>query len=182
MKAIAAVDRNWAIGKDNHLLISIPDDMKFFRETTAGGVVIMGRKTLESFPGGRPLKNRINIVITRDPFYTKEGAVVVHNVDEALCEAENYSDREAFVIGGESIYRQMAPLCDTIYITKVDAEYEADAFFPNLDENPAWAVSEDSGSKEYEGLTYRFVTYTRTPACDIADAQESCDMNHFIEQ
>lgn len=159
MKAIAAVDRNWAIGKDNSLLISIPDDMKFFRETTKGGVVIMGRKTLESFPGGRPLKNRINIVITRDPFYEKEGAIVVHGTDEALKKAAEYPDREAFVIGGESIYRQMAPLCDTIYITKVDSEYDADAYFPDLDSDPAWEISQTSEEKDCEGLKYRFVTY-----------------------
>lgn len=161
MKAIAAVDRNWAIGRDNRLLISIPEDMKFFRETTAGAVVIMGRKTLESFPGGRPLKNRINIVITRDPSYENEDTIIVHTPEEAVRAAGDYPDREAFVIGGESIYRQMAPLCETIYITKVDAGYEADAFFPDLDADPAWEITNESEIKEYEGINFRFVTYSR---------------------
>jgi len=162
MKAIAAVDSNWGIGRDNRLLISIPEDMRFFRETTSGGVVIMGRKTLESFPGGRPLKNRVNIVFTRNPLYEKEGVIVVHSFEELRDALREHSSMEAFVIGGASIYRQMVPMCDTVYITKVDKAYEADAFFPDLDADPEWEAAEESELKEYEGLTYRFVTYRRS--------------------
>lgn len=170
MKAIAAVTKDWGIGKDNQLLISIPEDMKFFRTKTKEAIVIMGRKTLESFPGGRPLKNRINIVITRSETYAPEGVVVVKSTEEAATAAakiqkenltEDGAEREIFVIGGASIYGQMAGLCDTIYITKVDMECEADAYFPNLDEDPAWSVTEESETAEYEGLSYRFVTYKK---------------------
>lgn len=168
MKAIVAVTKNWGIGKDNQLLISIPEDMKFFRNKTAGAIVIMGRKTLESFPGGRPLKNRVNIVITRDPSFAPEGVLSVHDVDEAVRKAEEVRktdlledgrERETFVIGGASIYGQMADLCDTIYVTKIDADCEADAFFPDLDSRAGWMVAEESETAEHEGLRYRFVTY-----------------------
>ena len=168
MKAIVAVTKNWGIGKDNQLLISIPEDMKFFRTATKNAIVIMGRKTLESFPGGKPLKNRINIVMTRDTSYAPEGVIIVHDTKEAAAAAaevqkENLTEegeiREIFVIGGASIYKQMADMCDTIYVTKVDTEMEADAFFPNLDEMDGWYAAETSEDAEYEGITYRFVTY-----------------------
>ncbi len=162
MKAIVAVTSDWAIGKDNKLLLSIPEDMKFFRETTGGGTLIMGRKTLESFPGGNPLKGRINIVITRDADYVKEGAIIVHSPEEALSRAAEYTDRECFVIGGESIYRQMIGHCDMAYVTKAGVTADADAFFPDLDNDKSWKVSTCSEEKEYEGIRYRFVTYVNT--------------------
>ncbi|MGI6071760.1 MAG: dihydrofolate reductase [Lachnospiraceae bacterium] len=161
MKAIAAVDKNWAIGRDNALLISIPEDMKFFREKTMGQVVVMGRKTLESFPQGNPLKNRVNIVLTRNPFYEKEGVIAVAGRRELERELKNHADKEIFVIGGESIYRQLLDLCDEVFITKVDAEYEADAFFPSLDELPEWVVVSMSEGREWEGIGYSFITYKR---------------------
>lgn len=162
MKAIAAVTCNWGIGKDNRLLISIPEDMKFFREKTAGSVVIMGRKTLESFPGGKPLKNRVNIVITRAGDYNPEGVIVVHNVEEAVKAAGKTGNESVFVIGGESIYRQMVPLCDTVYITKADICPDADAFFPDMDADPGFFVSSESEEKEHQGIRFRFVTYSKS--------------------
>ena len=99
MNLIVAVDRNWAIGKDNKLLVSIPDDMKFFRETTTGKVVVMGRKTLESFPNSKPLPNRVNIVITRDMNYDAKGAVVVHSKEELDKELEKYNSDDIYIIG-----------------------------------------------------------------------------------
>ena len=161
MKLIAAVDQNWAIGYDNNLLASVPQDMKFFRETTTGHVVVMGRKTLESFPGGRPLKNRTNIVLTTDASYEKEGAVIVHGVDELKEELKKYDSDDIFVIGGGSIYRQLEPLCDTAYITKLDNSYEADTYFPNLDNDGEWAISYQSETMEHEGLEFMFATYVR---------------------
>ena len=154
--AIVAVDRNWGIGKDDALLAHIPEDMKFFREHTTGHPVIMGRKTLESFPGGRPLKNRKNIVITRNPFYEKEGAVVVSTIDAAI---EQAGVEDAFVIGGGSVYRQLIDHCELAYVTKIDAEFEADTFFPNLDEDPRWELTEEGEAREHEGLAFRFTTY-----------------------
>ena len=107
MNLIAAVDNNWAIGKNNQLLVRIPMDQKFFREMTTGKVVVMGRKTLESFPNSRPLKNRTNIVITGNKDYQVKGAVVVHSIEEALKEVEKYPAQDVYCIGGDSIYRQM---------------------------------------------------------------------------
>ena len=160
MKLIVAADRNWASGKNNKLMWSIPADMKFFRETTQGNVVIMGRKTLESFPQGQPLKNRVNIVITRNPSYKVKDAVVVHSVEEAIEESRKY-DGDVFVIGGESIYRAMLPYCDTALVTRIDYAYEADTWFPNLDEDPEWEMTKISDEQTYFDLEYVFTIYER---------------------
>ena len=161
MNLIVAVDRNWAIGRGNKLLCSIPADMKFFRETTSGHIVVMGRKTLESFPGGRPLKNRVNVVITKSPSYEKEGAMIMHSVPEALQYLEQFDTGEVFVIGGESIYRQMLPYCDTAYVTCIEEAFSADTWFPNLEEDEAWTCAEESDVQEHEGLAFRFRKYVR---------------------
>ena len=161
MNLIVAVDKNWAIGNDNKLLVSIPQDMKFFRETTMNKVVVMGRKTLESFPNGLPLKKRTNIVITRDKNYQVKDAIVVHSVEEALKELEKYSEEEIYVIGGESIYRQMLPYCKVAHVTKVNHAYEADTYFPNLDEKDEWVVTGVSEEQTYFDLEYEFVRYER---------------------
>lgn len=161
MNLIVAVDKNWAIGKDNKLLVSIPQDMKFFRETTMGKVVVMGRKTLESFPGGQPLKKRTNIVITRDKNYSVKDAIVVHSVEEALEELKNYNSEDVYVIGGDSIYRQMLPYCDVAHVTKINHAYEADTYFPNLDEKEDWLVTGVSDEQTYFNLEYEFVRYER---------------------
>lgn len=161
MNLIVAVDKNWAIGNGNKLLVSIPQDMKFFRETTMGKVVVMGRKTLESFPGGQPLKKRTNIVLTRDKNYQVKDAIVVNTVDELLLELEKYDEDEIYVIGGESIYRQMLPYCKTAHITKINHEYEADTYFPNLDEDDEWVVTGVSDEQTYFDLEYEFVRYER---------------------
>ena len=114
MKAILSADRNWGIGNGNKLLVSIPSDMKFFRQTTTGKVVVMGRKTLESFPNGQPLKNRTNIVLTENPDYRVKDAVIVHSKEELLKTLEQYDTEDIYIIGGESIYRMMLPYCDTV--------------------------------------------------------------------
>ncbi len=134
MNMIAAVDKNWAIGLNNKLLVSIPEDMKFFRQTTTGKVVVMGRKTLESFPNGQPLKNRTNIVLTTDRSYQVKDAIIVYSLEELLEELKKYPSEDIYVIGGESIYRQLVDYCDVAHITKIDYAYEADSWFPNLDE------------------------------------------------
>ena len=146
MNLIVAVDSNWAIGKENKLLVSIPQDMKFFRETTKGKVVAMGRKTLESFPGGQPLKNRVNVVLT---------------TDKMVDELKKYDSEDIFVIGGESIYRQLLPYCTKAYITKIDHAYDADTYFPNLDEDPEWEMTKISDEQTYFDLEYVFTIYER---------------------
>lgn len=161
MNLIVAVDKNWAIGNGNKLLVSIPQDMKFFRETTMGKVVVMGRKTLESFPGGQPLKKRTNIVITGDPSYDVKDAIVVHSIDEALEELKKYNEDDIYVIGGESIYRQMLPYCKLAHVTKIDHAYEADTYFPNLDEMEDWEVTGVSDEQTYFDLEYEFVRYEK---------------------
>ena len=161
MNLIAAVDKNWAIGSQNKLLTSIPEDMKFFRQTTTGKVVVMGRKTLESFPGKKPLKNRTNIVLTKNPSYQAEGAIVVHNEDELRKELKKYDSEDIFVIGGESIYRQLLDECDKAYITKIEYAYTADAYFPNLDEKEEWKITAESEEHTCFDLEYFFLTYEK---------------------
>lgn len=154
MNAIVAVSENGGIGKDNELLFRISADLKRFKELTSGHTVIMGRKTLQSLPGGRGLPNRRNIVITRDSDFTAERAEVVHSIDEALALA----DEDAFVIGGASIYAAMLPYCDKVYLTKVYAEAEADAYFPALD---GWQVAEQSEIMEENGLRFQYIDYVK---------------------
>ncbi len=161
MNLIAAVDKNWGIGLKNKLLVSIPDDMKFFRQTTTGKVVVMGRKTLESFPGGKPLKNRVNIVLTRDRSFHPDGAVAVHDLDELHEELKKYPSEDIYVIGGESIYRQLLDECDVAHITRINYAYEADAFFPDLDEKTEWRITADSEEQTYFDLEYCFYKYEK---------------------
>ncbi len=163
MNLIAAVDKNWAIGLNNKLLVQIPADMKFFRETTTGNVVVMGRKTLESFPNQRPLPNRVNIVLTQDSSYQVKDAIIVHSMDELHEELKKYPSEDVYVIGGESIYRQLVDECDVAHITKIDYAYEADAWFPNLDEKEEWRITADSDEQTYFDLEYYFYKYERKP-------------------
>ena len=161
MNLIVAVDEKWAIGCGNKLLVSIPQDMKFFRETTMGKVVVMGRKTLESFPGGQPLKKRTNIVLTGDKNYDVKDAIIVHSVDELLEELKKYDENDIYVIGGESIYRQMLPYCKVAHVTKIRHSYEADTYFPNLEEMEDWEITGISDEQTYFNLEYEFVRYER---------------------
>lgn len=161
MNLIVAVDENWAIGCKNDLLVRIPADHKFFREETTGKVVVLGRKTLETFPQGLPLKNRTNIILSSNPNFTVKDAIVVHNVEELLEELKKYPSDDVYIIGGESVYRQMLPYCDVAHVTKIDRVYEADAYFPNLDEMEEWQITADSDEQVYFDLTYHFLKYER---------------------
>ncbi len=163
MNLIAAVDQNWAIGNQNKLLVQIPEDQRFFRRMTLGHVVVMGRKTLESFPGGRPLKDRINIVLTTDPNYQVPDCKIVHSLEELWEELKQYRSEEVFVIGGEKVYRQLLEHCDRAYITKIDKCFEADTWFPNLDESGEWIRLSDPEPEEktYFDLIYHFLIYNR---------------------
>lgn len=162
MRAIVAVDNSWAIGCKGRLLASIKEDMKFFRETTMGNVVVMGRETLESFPGQSPLKNRVNIVLTRNESIKSDDKMTVcRSVEEALDTLKQYDDDKVYIIGGESVYRQFLPYCDEIFVTKIFKEYEADRYFPNLDEDAEWELKE-SGEVQNSGDTqYCFTVYKR---------------------
>ena len=161
MKLIASADKNWGIGFKNKLLVSIPTDMKFFRQTTTGKVVVTGRKTLESFPNGLPLKNRTNIVLTGNKDYRVKDAVIVHTLEELQEELKRYQSDDIYVIGGERIYRQLLPLCDTAYITRIDHAFQADTFLPNLDELEEWKMTEEGEEQTCFDLEFRFTKYER---------------------
>ncbi len=161
MNLIASADKNWAIGLNNKLLVRIPEDMKFFQKTTTGKVVVMGRKTLESLPGGLPLKNRTNIVLTSNRAFQAKGAKAVHSVEELLEELKQYRSEDIYIIGGERVYRELLGLCDVAHITKLDYGYEADAWIPNLDEAEDWELTGSSEEQTYFDLEYHFLKYER---------------------
>ena len=161
MKAIVAVDKNWAIGYKGKLLVSIPSDMKRFREITTGKVVVLGRKTMATFPNGLPLKNRTNIVLTTDNSYSAGDAIIVHSIDELLEELKKYNSDDIYIIGGDSVYKQMLPYVDTCEVTKIRHAYDADTFFPNLEKNDEWEISEESEEKIYFDLEYTFQIWKR---------------------
>lgn len=159
MQLIVAVDNNWAIGNNNNLLVSIPEDHKFFRQTTMGHVVVLGRKTLAGFPNGLPLKGRTNIIVTHDPDFEAKDAIVVHSKEELLSKLSEYDSDEVFIIGGESIYNMMYEYCDTAHVTKINYSYQADKYFPNLDEMENWEITGDSDEQTYFDLEYYFYRY-----------------------
>lgn len=161
MNLIVAVDENWAIGHQNELLIRIPADMKMFRQETTGKVVVLGRKTLETFPGGQPLKNRTNIILSSRKDYKVKDGIVVHSMEELLEELKKYEEKDIYIIGGETVYRQMLPYCKVAHVTKIDRAYAADAYFPNLEKDEEWQVTAESEEQSYFDTTYRFVKYER---------------------
>jgi len=159
MNIIAAVDQNWGIGFGGKLLISIPDDMKFFREKTQNKVVVMGRKTLQSLPGGIPLKNRINMVLTKSNLQNLKGAIVCESLGSLFKQFKNYDSNDIFIIGGEQIYNLLLPFCKYAYITKIGKAYFADKFLPNLDLLNNWKIIKQSQPMVYNGVGYSFFTY-----------------------
>ena len=157
MRAIFHTDKKWGIGKDNDLMFSIPKDMKFFRETTSGKVVVMGKNTLRSFPGGKPLKNRVNIVLTHGD--AGDGVITVHSVEELFREIKKYPPEDVFVIGGASIYKMLIPYCTEVLVTKVDADGCAEVFVPNLDADENFQLLRESEPIEDNGYMIKFCTY-----------------------
>jgi len=157
MKLIVAVDKNWAIGKDGDQLAYLSADLKRFQALTMGHPVILGRKTLSTFPGGRPLKGRRNLILSRNPDFHAEGAEIFPNLDLLLTQAPE----DSFVIGGSSVYKALLSRCDTAYVTKIHRAYPADCHFSNLDAHPGWEITEESDRLEEHGLTYHYVTYHR---------------------
>lgn len=158
MDMIVAVDLNWGIGYNGTQPVVIPEDRKFFRETTAGSTVIVGRRTLADFPGGRPLKNRRNIVLSSQKDLVIPDAEVVHGLDELKTALES-ADGKVFVIGGDSVYKLLMPYCEHAIITKICAAPEADRFIENLDEAENWTLLEKGETKCHEGIEYSFDTY-----------------------
>lgn len=159
MNMIVCVSRNWGIGKDNQLLFHIPNDLKQFRALTIGKTVVMGHNTLKSLPGGKPLPERTNIVLSRDPNLVVDGATVCHDMQDVLIELSTVSPDDVFIIGGASVYRMFLPYCRRALITRVDAVPEADSFFPDLQEHPQWKIRQESDFMEHNGLSYQYVEY-----------------------
>lgn len=169
MKSIVAVDKNWGIGKENGLLFSIPEDMRYFREKTRGKVVVMGLNTLRSLPGGKPLRGRLaNIVLSDTDLPETEGLTVCRTADSLLEEIKKYPADDVFVIGGGSIYRLLCDLCTEALVTKVDADGSATVFYPDLDAREGWELVSESGPTESNGFTLRFCVYmNRAPKASL---------------
>ncbi len=161
MNLIVSVDENWAIGRNNRLLVRIPSDMKFFRETTVGKVVVMGRKTLESLPNSMPLKNRTNIVLSRDENFRVKDAKVVHSMEECLEVLSAYPPEDVYIIGGDSVYKAFLPYCRTAHVTYICRQFEADAYFPNLEADPDWVLTGESEEQTYFDLEFWWRRYER---------------------
>ena len=157
IKAIVHADREWGIGKDNDMMFSLPKDMKFFRETTLGHVVVMGGNTLRSFPNQKPLKNRVNIVLSRGQ--VRDDCVIVRSYDELKAEMKRHENQDVYVIGGGAVYKELLPYCHEALVTKVDAIGGATVFFPNLDENENFVCVDDGESIDDNGYTIRFTRY-----------------------
>lgn len=162
MNSIVVVDENWAIGSEGRLLVHLPGDLKYYKEKTTGNHIIVGRKTLESFPGAKPLPDRTNIVLTRDESYSKDGCVICHSV-EAVAEAvADFDEESVFVAGGAEIYREFFDMCDTFFVTKIYDVFKADRYFPNLDEREGFEIAWESELQEEKGIKYRFFKYVRS--------------------
>lgn len=157
IRAILHADKNWGIGKNNSLMFSIPSDMKFFRETTSGKTVVMGGNTLRSFPGGKPLKNRVNIVLSKRQ--VRDDCIIVRDFDSLMKELEKRRGEDIYVIGGAMIYQALLPYCAEVLVTKVEADGEADAFFPDLDRDSGFRCVDEGEPKVDNGLVIRFTRY-----------------------
>ena len=155
--AIVHADREWGIGKGNDMMFALPKDMKFFRETTMGHTVVMGGKTLRSFPNQKPLKNRVNIVLSRGQ--VRDDCIIVPSYDALKTEMKNRADEDIFIIGGGEIYKALLPYCHGAYVTKVDAVGGAEVFFPNLDENEDFVCVDEGEPMEDNGYIIRFTKY-----------------------
>ena len=160
LSMIVTVDRNWAISNKHKPLITIPDDVKFVRDTTYGQVVIMGRHTFENYFNSKPLPNRTTVIVSKDQDYTVQGALVAHSSTQAMLSAEKFS-KDIYVLGGKKLYNDLLPLCDEVHVTYVDFTYSADSFFPNLDKKPEWVMVDESEEQTHFDVIYYFRRYLR---------------------
>lgn len=161
MNLIVAADENWGIGKDGGLLTHLPGDLKYFKEKTTGKVVVMGRATLESLPGARPLPQRTNIILTRDASFQKEGCIIVHSMQQLLTECAKYDPEDVMIIGGEQIYMQLIRQCERLFITKIFASFDADKHIMNVDKMQSFVLACESDIMEENGISYQFLEYRK---------------------
>ena len=171
MKLIVAVDREWGIGYCGKLLATVKEDLAHFRELTVGKTIVYGSSTLRTFPYGRPLKNRINLILSTNPNFKPEGAVVLHSVEELIAYEKSHPEEDIVVVGGASVYKQLMPYCEAACVTRFDALFEKDAYFPNLDEDSNWQCVSvgkthySNGATDTEdGMPYCFAEYGRVDA------------------
>lgn len=158
MNLIVAVDKNWAIGSGSNQLVYLSKDLKHFKDLTIGHSVILGRKTLATFPGGLPLNGRRNLILSRNPNFAPDGAEIFHNLDALMSVAPN----DSFIVGGASVYASLLSRCDTAYVTKINASFpKADCWFPNLDISPEWRIAKEEPEMEEHGFQFHYVTYKR---------------------
>ncbi|NLW47245.1 MAG: dihydrofolate reductase [Firmicutes bacterium] len=162
MKAIVAVDLNWGIGYRGKLLERIPEDQRFFKRTTIGKVVVMGRETFESLPNKEPLKDRVNIVLSKNESFSNDQVIICRSLAELFAELKKYPSDDLFVIGGESVYTQLLPYCSEALVTKIENKYTADKYFINLDQAQTWELTSMSEMKSSNGLKYRFLKYNNS--------------------
>lgn len=161
MNLIAAADENWGIGKDGGLLVHLPGDLRYFKEKTKGKVVVMGRATLESLPGGKPLPERTNIVLTSDTSFQKDGCIISHSMEQLLEECAKYDPEEVMIIGGEQVYMQLIRQCERLFITKIFAGFNADKHLMNIDKMRSFELVWQSDMMEENGIRYQFLEYRR---------------------
>ena len=161
MNLIVSADKHWSIGKNGRPLVNIPAERQLLLKETAGKVVVMGRKTLETLPGGQPLGGRTNVVLSADPSFKARGAVVCRSMEEALAYLEEFDPKDIYILGGESIYRQFLPYCTTAHVTSIDYTYDGDAYFPDLEEEEGWYLAEEGNEQTYFDLCYTFRRFRR---------------------
>ena len=161
MKAIVVVDRNWGIGKENRLLVHLAGDLKYFKEKTFNKVVVMGRETFESLPGKKPLPNRTNLILSRNPDFYAENCIVCRSMGQLFKQLEHYDRDDVMIAGGENIYKQFLPYCSGVLVTKIDGVFEADRHFVNLDLRDDFSLVHESASMEENGVSYKFTEYRR---------------------
>jgi len=163
MNILVTVDEHWAIGNNDKLLVQIPRNQKLFMEETAGKVVVVGRKALQTFPQGMPLQGRTTIVLTKNRSLKIKGATVVHSLNELLKELKKYPDEDIYIAGGESVFAQMLPYCSVVHVTRIDHAYAANKYFPDLEQDPEWVMTADSDEQTYFDIAYEFLKYERKP-------------------
>ena len=161
MNILVTVDNRWAIGSNDKLLVQIPKNQKLFMEETAGKVVVVGRKALQTFPQGMPLQGRTTIVLSKKEGLKIKGATVVSSLETLLKELKKYEGEDIYVVGGESIYEQLLPYCDVAHVTKIDHVYAANKYFTNLDKDPQWEITAESDEQTYFDIAYEFLRYER---------------------
>ncbi len=161
MNILVTVDERWGIGNYDKLLVQIPKNQKLFMEETAGKVVVVGRKALQTFPQGMPMQGRTTIVLSKKSDLKIKGATVLSSVEALLKELKKYPDKDIYVAGGESVYEQLLPYCNVVHVTKIDRAYAANKYFPNLDKDPEWKITAESDEQTYFDIAYEFLKYER---------------------